>query len=168
MYLLVVDTETTGVPEDEHDTVMIEFACALYNTERKTTLWQLGSVVYKLGDNPCEDINGITKEDLADGTDISDVDRVFGILFEQGPRPAAIVAHNAEFDKHYVTKSGELDLGDVPWVDSYEIEYPNQRGSKRLAHLAADHGIFGQQTHRALDDVLMLCNLLSKVNNLEE
>jgi DNA polymerase III epsilon subunit-like protein len=157
-----VDTETTGVPEDEHETVMIEFACALYSVERKTTLWQLGSVLdVGITENPCEEINGITTEDLDTAMRVSDFGYVLATMLANTPQRSAVVAHNAEFDKHYVMKS---ELGNMltegPWLDSIEIEYPNQRGSKRLAHLCADHGIFGQQTHRALDDVLLLCSLL--------
>lgn len=171
MYLLVVDTETTGLPEDEHETVMIEFACALYSVERKTTLWQFGTILDTsengLKENPCENINGILMEDIYDSQDPSSVHEVlFQILLLGGPDPVAVVAHNAGFDKHY-TEKAEF-VFPWPWLDSVELEYPNQRGSKRLAHLCADHGIFGQQTHRALGDVMMLCDLLSKVDSLKD
>lgn len=171
MYLLVLDTETTGLPEDK-EAVMIELACALYSVERKTTVWQLGAIMDTSEDglekNPCEHINGITSEDLHDAVDPALFhEMLFQTLTFAGPRPAAVLAHNADFDKEFCTRAEFVFPW--PWVDSVGFEYDRSRGSKHLSHLAADYGLPGhRQSHRALDDVILLCQLLSKLNNLEE
>jgi DNA polymerase III epsilon subunit-like protein len=168
MYLLVVDIETTGLPEDA-GAAMIEFACALYSVERKNTLWQLGTVLDMKVDNPCEKLNGICDADMDDAILPQEFVPVLDTMLMNSPTIAAVVAHSDKLDEHFVMKSELTELFKTDtWINSVEFEYPNQRGSKRLAHLAADHGVFGMQTHRALDDVIMLCNVLSKLNNLEE
>lgn len=168
MYLLVLDTETTGIPEDDPTPVMIELAAALYSVERKTTLWQFGTILNAAEENPVEHINGISAGDLADAPTSLEPLR---IMIDNSPAAAAVVAHNAEFDQGFVMASPHKGIfSSYRWVCScWDFEYDKCRGSRHLSHLLTDHGLPGHtQRHRALADVLDLCDLLSCLNNLEE
>lgn len=166
MYLLVTDTETTGL--DLQKDRIIELAAALYSVERRSMLWQFGKILGTTKENPCESVNKISKEDLeASDTSLAPLHA----LVSGSPVITAIVAHNAVFDRGFVEASPYSDIfARFPWVCSKEdIEYTLGRGSLRLAHLATDHGLPGhRQAHRALSDVLLLCDLLGKVDDLAE
>lgn len=166
MRLLVVDTETTGLdPETDH---LIEFAAAFYAVEERVALWSASAIVPTTNHNSIPEINGITDGMLDVPWSCGDaLNALTDIIPHVGV--TAICAHKAEFDRSFLDPFDVLPAG-TPWVCTREdIAYPKAHGSFALAHLAVDHGLtFGAQRHRALADVLLLCDLLACVDDLEE
>ena len=161
MKLLVLDTETTGLNPHVHKT--IEIACCLYSTTTKTILRTYQTLIYS-PTNECEHINRISVPALAEMKDFT-----FNPLILKALSAASdyIIAHNAQFDKKFV----EVLAGDLgtQWVCSKsDIQYPNQKDSKRLGYLCYDHNIPFFNAHSALSDVHALIELLKCVPNLED
>jgi DNA polymerase III epsilon subunit-like protein len=81
-----------------------------------------------------------------------------------------IVAHNKKFDRPMVDKiavAHSLGLPYRPWVCSAsELRFPKSRASRNLGHLAVDHDFPVVGAHRALADVMILCRLLERVDDL--
>jgi DNA polymerase-3 subunit epsilon len=168
--LLVVDTETNDLPDDGG--VAIEIAGALFSVTERTVLWSYGGIVpYEL-ENPAQHVNGISSELLRTAEQSIRPD---GVVREpaytlrwlaEGFHVNAIAAHGADFDRR-VLNAVDPWWGSWPWICTVDdVSYPKQRSSA-LAHLAVDHGIAAVQTHRALDDVLLLCQLLAVVEDLD-
>lgn len=167
MNLLTLDIETTGL--DPKTDAIIEIGCALYSVEDRAVLWSFSTVVPIVKHNPIPEINGITDGMLSHAAWALPLplDALRG-----STEIAAVVAHNAEFDRSFATRFRALDksLKGLPWICSQsDLTFPKARGSQHLAHLAADHGLaLGAQRHRALADVLLICDLLSCVTDLAE
>lgn len=111
------------------------------------------------------DITHITQEHL----------NLFGIPIRQGfdelitlmLRCNVVVAHNGNrFDRiifNRVAADLQLTYPLLPWVDTIShLPYPKTTTSRKLIHLAADHGISLQHGHRAVFDVMTMLDLLSR------
>ena len=103
-------------------------------------------------------------------------------MFHYAGWPDYMIAHNAEFDeevfrsemgRHREQLKAELDdetlqrLWALRWICSIrDIQYNPRFTCKKLAHLALDHGIKmdGRTLHKAIDDVLLLVDLLDAAN----
>ena len=154
MKLLVLDTETTGL--DPNTCKMIELAAVQYHVETKTVLGSIQTLIYN-HENPCESINNISVAALEAARDLHGP--YYDTLRHMAQTSDYIVAHNAEFDKGFVDKA----IGDLgkPWICSKkDLRFPRAGKSRRLGHLAYDHGIPVLNAHRSLDDVNILVSLL--------
>lgn len=161
MKLLILDTETTGL--DKGKDQIIEIAAACYETSESAILWSFSSLAAYVKHNPCAPINGISDRMLELAMPPQEALRLLNAMIE-AEEFVAIVAHNADFDRGF-TEAFPLSypsLQNRKWICSQnDLVFPLTRGSQHLAHLAADHGLaFGGQRHRALADVLLLCDLL--------
>jgi DNA polymerase III epsilon subunit-like protein len=172
MLLLVIDTETTGVERAADH--LIEWAAALYSVEERAILWAHSAIVPSTDTNPPDAalVNHITDAMLVvPWTERESLLPLVGVAGETGVPLTAIAAHNAEFDRAFVERAMfpfHRHGKPIPWIDTRsDITYPRARGSQHLSHICADHGIPAVQAHRALSDVLMLCELLGKVDDLE-
>jgi DNA polymerase III epsilon subunit-like protein len=170
MNIMVLDTETTGL-KPETDKV-IEIAAAVLQVEQREILWVYSTLVPTVKTNPIPEINHISDALLAYAQPLRNSQLLKPLEFQATQLGInAFVAHNANFDKMFC-ETLRMDLWKTfPWVCSQnDIVYPQQSGkSRRLVHLAADHGIlFGAQRHRALADVLLLVDLLCCVGDLKE
>lgn len=69
-------------------------------------------------------------------------------------RAEVIIAHNAEFDRAFLQRRAEVSDIDMHWACS--IRHVDWHGknitSRRLSHIAADHGFVNPFPHRALFD----------------
>ena len=77
-----------------------------------------------------------------------------------------IVAHNgAAFDKLFFDNECaryDLPMYYRPWIDTQnDIEYPESITTRKLMHLAAEHGFLNPFSHRAVFDVLTMLKVLS-------
>jgi ATP-dependent DNA helicase DinG len=154
--LVVIDTETTGI-SFYHDE-LIQIAAARIE-QGKVSDWFITFV------NPGK----VIPEDIAHLTHISNED-VAGAPTPQEALTqlvtfvgdATLVAHNANFDKTFVTKHPEgYALLENDWVDSLDlsrIALPRMK-SHRLIDLVRAFGA-PESTHRADDDVQATCVLL--------
>ena len=179
MIIAVLDTETTGLSVDKGAEV-IEIAIAVIDTESQMMIRGFSTLLCPNNIpeeaekdisllNPAEKINRIKPESL-----LSDLS-VDGDLTEAAYLLNAadvIVAHNASFDRPFVEAmliSRGYDLPDTPWVCSLkELNFPHATTSKKLTHLASDHGIISIGAHRAMVDVMMLVELIFKIEDLDE
>lgn len=160
--VLVLDTETTGL--DRQADRVIELGAALYSVEHKNILQQV-STVLPCQTNPAQGVNQIPVA-LSQILDIahSPVKGVLDHLEDLSYFADAIVAHNAPFDRAFTQKYLKSD---ALWVDSMDLPFPNRTSpSESLINLALAHGIGVLEAHRAMPDVLRLCNLLGTLPDL--
>ncbi len=151
--VVVVDTETTGLSY-KHDE-LTQIAAARMEGGRITG-WYVTFV--NPGQPIPDDIVHMTGISDADVADAPTPDEALAGLAEFAG-DALMVAHNAAFDKTFVTKHpGGYPLLENTWIDSLElsrIALPRLRGH-RLADLVKAFGA-PQSTHRADDDVAATC-----------
>ena len=160
MKILTLDTETTGLDGDAR---VIEIAAALYETKTKCILWQFASLVPGERANPVEHINHIPPAALAETDGFFDP---FEELNHYADLAEAVIAHNVAFDKRML---GGNFTSKTPWVCSQtQLVFPRAGRSKKLIHLAVDHGILAVGAHRALGDVLMLAALFRVTADIED
>lgn len=163
MLLLICDVETTGL---ENSDTTVELAWVVYDTETKQTLTS-NSFMYPHEEIPTEKLIKITPElSKVFGKDAIDLN--MKILEIHLNKCDAIVAHNAKFDKRFVEKLPDCPtVLTKPWVCSYEdLDFGTK--ATKLTYMCTDFGVPVSGAHRAINDVLMLAQLLSKLPNLEE
>lgn len=160
----ILDTETTGRFEDDE---LIELAIVLFSFDRQT-----GQLIEVLGDyhglrypdvsirKGATAVHGLRKQDLR-GQAI-DGPRAQGLL----SRADVILAHNAKFDRRYVTKLFPL-AAQKPWYCTMNGIPWRRLGfrSKGLQNLLEAHNLEPGQAHRALDDTRALLELITRENN---
>ena len=153
--VVVIDTETTGVSFQKDELTQIA-AARLEHGE--ATEWFVTFV--NPGQPIPEDIvhlTHITDADVADAPTPSEaLEKLVEFVGD-----AKLVAHNAYFDKHFVTNHpAGYPLLENQWIDSLElsrIALPRMK-SHRLIDLVKAFGA-PLSTHRADDDVLATCSL---------
>jgi DNA polymerase-3 subunit epsilon len=164
--LLIIDTETTGL--DPRADRIIEVAAALYDIPHRMVLWSMASLVPGPGGNPAAHVNGIPETALQALDSWLHPDP-FTEVARLVPACAAIVAHNADFGRRMVEASGRgARWLEKPWICSMcQLAFPRAGSSKKLTHLAADHGISTIGAHRAMADVLLLVALFQQTPDLD-
>lgn len=160
------DTETTGLDvTKEH---IIEVGAVLWDTERRAPVLLYSALVH--GAHLTEplppkitELTGITDQDL----------ETYGVLPQEAfenvlhifKRAEAIVAHNGNLFDKPIWEANLARHGFMPsyrefqplWVDtSCDIEFPNDIKTRKLKHLAAEHGFLNPFAHRAQFDVLTM------------
>jgi DNA polymerase-3 subunit epsilon len=165
------DTETTGL--DTANDKIIEVGVALWDTERRVPLLLYSDMILPPGltelPPKITEITGIQFDDLANHGRAPS--KVLSRLMEIFGMAEAIVAHNGNlFDKPILASNLKAagmheptyNLNFKPWVDtSCDIEFPPDLKTRKLKHLAAEHGFLNPFAHRALFDVLTMlkvCN----------
>ncbi len=165
--ICVLDTETQGL-NIEKDNV-IEIAASLIDVELGLIVKTFSTLIYADGGVSPEafDINNIPTSAIeADYAKKASLDPLLEILsFSQ-----AICAHNASFDQPFVEKlfkNYNIEFPKLPWIDTLtRIKFAKMKKSMVLTHLATDNGIVVGTAHRALQDVLLLSELLIKAPSL--
>ena len=168
MLILFIDTETTGL--DPKLNRVIEVAAALWHFEGDRNRI-VRSFSMLCNDNPgistspeITKINGIT-QDLLDSRGV-DIAAVLKHLTENYVAFADyLCAHNAAFDRCFLeeemTRKG-FPKWDKPWIDTkVDLPYPDEFTSKRLGHLAAEHGFLNPFPHTALADTMTMARIMS-------
>lgn len=170
--ILVYDTETTGLtlhPDAEmrKQPRMIEFGAALLSP-------QTGEVVdtWNVLINPGEPlpaiitkITGITDADLVGASPFAAVLPAMRMMFE---RATCVMAHNLPFDRAILRgELARLDVFDFPWpsqeictVGLYKDHWGRNPKMTELYEFVLDKPL--AQTHRALDDVMALVEIIQK------
>lgn len=165
MILLGLDFETTwSDPVDPTKMLIVEAGAVLYDTERQMPIDMYNKLV--AGVTVTEDmtaLTGIIQEDIENHGLV--IGHVLDKLNEFLSKCDYVVAHNGnKFDKIvYETECRRNNVYPVvkPWIDTrVDIEYPPQIKSRKLVHLAAEHGFANPFAHRALFDVLTMLKVL--------
>lgn len=161
---LGIDFETTGL--DVQNDLIIEVGAVLWDVQRRLPVVQFGALI-KTEVSISKDITsitGITNEDVAK----------FGIPFERAAielefmakDASHLVAHNGtNFDMPlYFASLNRIGKATprMPWIDtSVDIDFPAHISTRKLSHLAAEHGFINPFQHRAVSDVLTMLKIAS-------
>lgn len=166
MLVVGLDFETTGLNTQEDH--IIEVGAVLWDTERKAPLLCYSALCKNpaLGklDAKITELTGIRDEDIAHyGHDLKQVLEGLHAVLSRGE---AIVAHNGNLFDRPIYESNARRHGLTPvnmlWVDtSCDVQFPPDVTTRRLSHLAADHGFLNPFAHRALFDVMTMMKVLS-------
>ena len=170
MLVLGLDLETTG--RDVSKDQVIEVGAILWDTDKGKPLKIFSEMVWY--------------EDIWDGATSTeeDIERLIHISYDElckyGKHPkavflglkevmetkgiAAVVAHNGlKFDKPLLLnniKKWDVKLPDLPWIDTInDIPYDPSIDTRKLPHLAAEHGFINPFAHRAIFDVLTMLKI---------
>lgn len=164
MIICGVDVETTGFSSTVDK--ITEIGAVLFDTETKQPV-NIFNCLIDIGETEVKPeittITGITKELLEKhGIPLGQALASFDVFSESAIH---FVAHNAPFDKGFIEnghKSVELKMPEKPWIDTCaDVPYPPQIKTRKLIHLAAEHGFLNPFAHRAIFDVLTMLNVLS-------
>lgn len=150
-FLLIVDTETTGL--DPATDRIIELGFALYHTG--LGLISCGSVLVQ-SEGAAEGVHGIDPAALEHGIPRGAVGAA--LRRAAAGHDVTLVAYNADFDR------GFLPPDSGPWLCACnDAEWPVVTTSKSLVQVALALGVGVSRAHRAIDDVLTLCAMLDRV-----
>jgi len=182
MRILVIDVETTGLKAGRD--ALLEVAAAVFDSGTKAMIWSYSTLMPIQVENQAVHINNITQDMMKSIIDMyawkpvfTDVDGPLAPILQLCDSGAVDVcaAHNNEFDQSFIDALAEnppllrnQNQTPIPWFNTMDIKYPKQKAKGALRYLAVDHGIpIGSQLHRALSDVLLTCELLAQVENID-
>jgi DNA polymerase-3 subunit epsilon len=170
MKLLGIDFETTGLSFDKDR--ITEIGAVLWCTEARAPM-QIFNVLVHHEDGPgiTEEITrltGITQE-MLDRYGVAP-ERAFARLVQLMLEADALVAHNGNgFDKPmWEAQMKRMKLPVPPdwsplWIDTcMDVPYPEAITTRKLVHLAAEHGFLNPFAHRACFDVLTMLKVLER------
>lgn len=157
---IIWDVETTGLDslvDVPIEVGAVEFEweedeCALNTNPRRPRIISMYGGLCDPGREISDEITGLTGITNADvkGKILND-----GLLTEMAARASIHVAHNAKFDKGFVTRLPFfLGIPDSKWACTIRhIDWAAKKfKSNGLTYLAADHGFVNPFPHRALFD----------------
>lgn len=172
MKILGVDVETTGL--DVKEDRIIEIGAVVWCTEDNVPLEMYSSFVKPPEDKlPLSEevkrVTGIKDEWVgAYGRSLSAaLNAVHALAKDFGVE--YVLAHNGEnYDRPLIlnelSRAGISDsaLRELPWIDTRtDLPFAGEPDSRRLVHLATDHGFLNPFKHRAIFDVLTMLKVTS-------
>lgn len=165
MLLLGIDFETTSVEVHDPGFRVIEVGMAVWNTEVRSVVECFSTVIrVDLIPQKISGLTGITTDLTQDGS--NSFESCMGTAFNALLRNCRhLVAHNHFFEKE-VMERYKIDLWqDIVWIDTMtDIMYPDWMGARNLVQLASLHRIMNPSPHRALNDVLVMFDILGQYN----
>lgn len=167
MLLCALDIETSGL-NTETDRIT-EIGAVVWDTDRNAPIEIMNKLVNASTALTPEivAITGIIQEDLLTfGIEPKLALVMLGSLMTMC---RAAVGHNALlFDKPFLEaefKRYGMQLPAMPWIDTCaDLPYPESIKTRKLTHLAAEHGFLNPFAHRALSDVLTMMKIFSHYN----
>jgi DNA polymerase-3 subunit epsilon len=157
--ILGIDLETTGL--DTATCEVIEVGAVLWDEKLKQPISLLSEFINGPVVPPeITEITGIRQEYLSRGITLEEARLRLHVMCGQ---VEWVVAHNGtNYDKpifeRQLSKATHLK-----WIDtSVDIPYPKHITTRKLSHLAAEHGFANPFRHRALFDVLTMLKVLSE------
>lgn len=175
MIVAGLDYETTFTdPIDPRVCRVVETGIVLWDTDRNMPLRMYNRTCWADDYGPFDpritDLTGLELEDIKTHGDAPQIihKQTLGLL----ALADAVVAHNGtNFDK-IVHESECARFGltptEKPWIDtSVDVPYPQKVQTRKLVHLAAEHGFLNPFAHRALFDVLSMLTVMGKYDAKE-
>ena len=160
---VLLDIETTGL-SCETDKIL-EIGYAEVGTGRIVSQQSILISVDKIPEEIIK-LTGITPEHAAkDGIDLkSALERVFEVMDDRN-----VLIYNAEFDLGFLKKGAEscgIDFPDIHLLDVLELSKKTIKDTPnyKLETIASLLEITNKQTHRALDDCLLMNEVYLKLN----
>ena len=161
LHPIYYDTETTGIKSDKDRIVEI----AAYAPLTQKTFCELVNPGMPIPQE-ATNVHHISNEMVASAAPFATVGQAF--IDFCGP-DAVLIAHNNDaFDRLFLTaecKRNQLTLPDWPYIDSlkWSRKYRSDLPKHSLQFLREVFGIPANQAHRALDDVIVLHEVFSKM-----
>lgn len=161
MKILGLDVETTGL--DQNNDEITELGLVLWDWEAKKPL-KLSNYLIKPNKPMSEEaqkVTGLTESDFAYAKPVEKVNEKLAWYLNEADY---VMAHNAPFDKSFVTRTFETELAKSKlWIDSRtDILYDDVlHRSKSLVTLAATHGFLNPFPHRAIFDTMTMLKIAS-------
>lgn len=171
MLILGLDFETTG--KDTSKDEIIEVGAVLWDTYRNLPIYLMSEYIWyesiwATATSTKDQIENITKISYSDLEKYGQhpkvvLQKLANIM--NTPELEAIVAHNGnDFDKPILMKNAErwsIEIPSKPWIDTMvDIPYASNIQTRKLTHLAAEHGFVNPFAHRAIFDVLTMFRIL--------
>jgi DNA polymerase-3 subunit epsilon len=157
-YILGVDLETTGL-ENKTD-VVTEIGAVLWDTQKNEPIKFFNKLI-KIDRPVPEMITKLTGIDDELLNKFGEQPEKVWLDFQEFVKDAdCLIAHNAPFDRGFIEQQG-IKL-DKLWIDSsVDVPYDESIQTRKLTHLAADHGLINPFSHRAITDVLTMLQVVS-------
>ena len=156
--LAVVDLETTGLAMDP-SAEMLEFGAVLLEAGADE-LTTLESLVRPTGRLPraVQRLTGLCDADVADAPAVGDLAKPIAAALAG----RAVIAHNAEFERHFLSRFVAEELGECRYLDTQDllsITHPDAP-DLRLESFTREM-LSSEERHRALSDALDTLRVLS-------
>jgi len=157
--LAIVDLETTGLSDDPSSEIL-EFGAALVDPGADTVT-TLESLLRPRGELPraVQRLTGLTPDDVADAPGVEELAKPIAAALAG----RTIVAHNADFERHFLSRFVAGELGDLRFLDTQDllaIAHPDAP-DLRLETFTRDM-LSTEERHRALSDALDTLRVMSR------
>ncbi|MCG8590490.1 MAG: hypothetical protein MJE66_14465 [Proteobacteria bacterium] len=158
----VVDLETTGLQTDPAAEIL-EFGLVLVDATRDvvTTLRTLVRPSAPLP-RPIQRLTGLTDAQVASAPAVAEVRQAVADALEG----RALVAHNAAFERHFLTRDVAASLRHAEYLDTQDLLALTHPDAPDLRLESFTRELLGtEERHRALDDALDTLRVLSAVGS---
>ncbi|MBW1685553.1 MAG: hypothetical protein JRS35_10915 [Deltaproteobacteria bacterium] len=157
--LAVVDLETTGLATDP-GAEMLEFGAVLLDAGADA-LTTLESLMRPAGRLPraVQRLTGLSDADVADAPAVEELAKAITAALAG----RVVIAHNAEFERHFLSRFVAAELGECRYLDSQDllsITHPDAP-DLRLETFTREM-LSSEERHRALSDALDTLRVLSR------
>ncbi|MGI9589792.1 MAG: exonuclease domain-containing protein, partial [Myxococcota bacterium] len=157
--LAIVDLETTGLSDDPAAEIL-EFGAVLVDPGSET-ITTLESLLRPRGELPraVQRLTGLTPEDVADAPAVEDVAKPIATALAG----RTIVAHNAGFERHFLSRYVAGELGELRFLDTQDllaIAHPDAP-DLRLETFTREM-LSTEERHRALSDALDTLRVMAR------
>ena len=159
MKLLIIDSETTGLPENNGE--LIEIAAILFDVPTRSVLAQV-STLLPVKVHGMEECHGIS-ESACKNIPFYVRSKALEMLMAMKNEADYAIAHSAEFDKYFADQR----FIHIPWLCTYEDFRFFPHKPQSLINLALAHGVPVTKAHRALTDCMLIAEILAKRDDLE-
>jgi DNA polymerase-3 subunit epsilon len=167
--VLALDVESTGL--DPKTDRIVELGWCLFDVDEKEVVLSGGAYVDGVEVSPeIQRMTGIRPEwPRRFGRPLGELLREVDLLATGGEGTAALVAHNATFDRGFIAAEAAREglskqtlTGPGPWIDTLtDLPHEKEPDSRKLRYLALDHGLFPGRVHRAQSDAILCADLLA-------
>jgi DNA polymerase-3 subunit epsilon len=168
MLVAGLDLETTGLSVDND--VIVEVGCVMWDTDTNRADYSFSYCLkrevtaeqYQM----MAQVSHITPAHIARGQDAK---AILKLVAQTMKNADFMMAHNGNmFDKPMLVNDAArlgVELPEKFWIDSTcDIEYPEQIKTRKLIHLAAEHGFVNPFPHQAAADVSTMLQVAARYN----